>query len=743
MGCSSSKSVSVKQPRHSTTSTQRRTSSTEFREEKIYALLNRQISGQTTSLDDEVNHHRENSYEVEGTYQKCRNVYAAPLQNVEDFVPPVFPKSDEAVKFLKKVVCATSKRSSFFFSIDKSYMCPSWMMLTSYFLRLEIIFKKCSENFIFSGLTTEEKMLIINAMYPQTFESNTVIIQQGDIGDYFYVVEKGRVQFFINNKLVREGSDGVSFGELALLHNAPRSATVVALTECFTYRVDQHTFRTLLANNNVQRGKRCVELLKRVSIFKGLDTKVLIKIASAMTEILVRDEQYIIHKGDIGKIFYIIQEGNVKITDMGLSNETTSSIVQVLKPGDFFGERALITGETRSANAIAVGDCTLLCISKETVEAVVGSLEDLINDTCNKRILMCQSIFANAHLQPSEWDLLSNKMVKVTQSKGSILLEEGKPISNEQKGLYLIRKGEITVSSTNGDEYQQFWRGDSFGEDLIFSESSMVSSSTAIVDDDVTYFFLSQEDILAALGGIGRVQPPSLRKYSMDVDLTLNQLDKIKILGSGTYGQVWLAIDKRTKAAYAMKILDKRDIIQRSLEENVVRERKLMGSLNHPFIIKLMNSFQDKKNLFMVMEFVQGGELFDVLHKKNSHGISECSARFYAANIYDGLMHLHERQILYRDLKPEVKRLSFFVLLLYLYSISFLNLVSNYFIVYRIYSLIRMATASLLTWVLRKLLPIRHILFAVHHCILLLKLFLVEGMIGRWTTGPSELLYLK
>lgn len=542
------------------------------------------------------------------------NVYAAPPQNVEDFVPPIFPKSDEAVKFLKKA---------------------------------------CSENFIFSGLLTEEKMLIINAMHQQRFESDEVIIKQGDIGDYFYVVEKGRVQFLIDDKLVREGSDGVSFGELALLHNAPRSATVVALTECFTYRVDQHTFRTLLPNNNVQRVKRCVELLKRVSIFKGFDTKVLIKIASAMTEIVVQDEQYIIHKGDTGKIFYIIKEGNVKITDMGLSNENGNSIVQVLKPGDFFGERALITGETRSANAIAAGDFTLLCISKETVEAVVGSLEDLINDTCNKRILMCHSIFANAHLQPREWDLLSNEMIKVTQSKGSILLEEGKPISNEQKGLYLIRKGEITVSSTNGAEYQHFLRGDSFGEDLIFSDSSFVSSFTAIVEDDVTYFFLSQEDILATLGGIGRVKAPSLRKYSLDVDITLKQLDKIKILGSGTYGQVWLATDKRTKAAYALKILDKCDIIQRSLEENVVRERKLMGSLNHPFIIKLMNSFQDKKNLFMVMEFIQGGELFDVLHKKNSHGITEHSARFYAANIYDGLMQLHERQILYRDLKLE------------------------------------------------------------------------------------------
>ena len=79
-----------------------------------------------------------------------------------------------------------------------------------------------------------------------------------------------------------------------------------------------------------------------------------------------------------------------------------------------------------------------------------------------------------------------------------------------------------------------------------------------------------------------------------------------------------------------------------------------MESLHHPFIIKLVNTFQNKESLFMVTNFVQGGELFSVIHTPKSNGICEHSARFYAANIYEGLLHMHERRIVYRDLKPEV-----------------------------------------------------------------------------------------
>jgi serine/threonine protein kinase len=138
----------------------------------------------------------------------------------------------------------------------------------------------------------------------------------------------------------------------------------------------------------------------------------------------------------------------------------------------------------------------------------------------------------------------------------------------------------------------------------------------------------------------------------------LATLKKVKMLGSGTFGQVWLVTHNETKDAYALKIQIKRELIDNGQASGVVREKNLMAVLDHPFVIKLVNAFQDEESLFMVMKLAQGGELYSILHTAKSDGVPESSAKFYAANIYDGLMHMHDRHILYRDLKPEVSACS-------------------------------------------------------------------------------------
>lgn len=511
---------------------------------------------------------------------------------------------------------------------------------------------KLSDNFVFAGLTSEEQMLLINSMQRYRFKAHEIIIKQGDAADYFYVLKQGKVRFLVDSKKIREASNGVSFGELALLHNAPRSASVVALTECFTYRVDQYTFRALLANHKAKIEKSHVELLRRVEIFKDIDKPALAKIADAMTKVVVPDGKLIIRKGDVGRVFYIIQEGEVKISEVGIV-ENKLAVTTILKRGDFFGERALITGEKRSANATAVGDCSLLCISKETFETIMGSLEDLVNHTSSRRLLKTVPILAKANLEPHEWELLSGVMSNLKFSKGTMLFERGQPVANFRKGLYLVRGGEITISSKGNMRHLR--RGDTFGEDLLLMHQIQSSCFTAIVTEDAICILVSADDIRDTLGGLDRLSQTSFQKHSkLDASITLETICKVRVLGSGTYGQVWLAKHKISKKPFALKILSKHEIIKNKLQEVVIREKKMMESLHHPFIIKLVNTFQDKKSLFMVTNFIQGGELFSVIHTSTSDGIREESARFYAANIFDGLMHMHERQIVYRDLKPEV-----------------------------------------------------------------------------------------
>jgi protein kinase A len=104
---------------------------------------------------------------------------------------------------------------------------------------------------------------------------------------------------------------------------------------------------------------------------------------------------------------------------------------------------------------------------------------------------------------------------------------------------------------------------------------------------------------------------------------------------------------------FALKIQCKKELIKHGQAAGVIREKNLMASIDHPFVIKLVNAFQDSHNLYMMMKLAQGGELFSIIHTESSDGVPEKAAKFYAANIYDGLMHMHSKNILFRDLKPE------------------------------------------------------------------------------------------
>lgn len=483
------------------------------------------------------------------------------------------------------------------------------------------------------------------------------IMQQGDVGDYFYVLKTGKVAFIVNGKQVGEAYDGATFGELALLYDAPRAATVTALTDCSLYRVDQKTFRAMLANNKARAGEKRVRLLREVEIFNGIDSAMLNKIADAMTELVIHDGEKIFRKGEIGEVFYIINAGKVKITDIGLGD--AKYVDQILNPGDFFGERALMTGDTRAGTATAMGDCSLLCISKETFDTGIGHFEKVMTHSQNKRNIMGVPIFAKAKLEPAEIERLSQKMASITFPKGMTLLEEGKPPAAIQKGLYIVKEGEISVFSSSGVA-KTLRNGDYFGEDLILDKQQVISPVTYTVSEPVVCDVITVEDIKSALNGLARLErEKSTTASKLDASVTLATLKKVKMLGSGTFGQVWLVTHNETKDAYALKIQVKRELIDNGQASGVVREKNLMAALDHPFVIKLVNAFQDEESLFMVMKLAQGGELYSILHTSKSDGVPESSAKFYAANIYDGLMHMHDRHILYRDLKPEVSACSF------------------------------------------------------------------------------------
>ena len=135
------------------------------------------------------------------------------------------------------------------------------------------------------------------------------------------------------------------------------------------------------------------------------------------------------------------------------------------------------------------------------------------------------------------------------------------------------------------------------------------------------------------------------------IKLKVSDFQKLKLLGKGSFGEVYLVKFKKNNKLYAMKILDKNDIIEKHQEEHTKIERDLLTRINCPFIVNIKFAFQDKDNLYIITEFMQGGELFFHLHKEKR--FKDEKAKFYIIEIILAIEYLHKNKMLYRDLKPE------------------------------------------------------------------------------------------
>jgi serine/threonine protein kinase len=133
--------------------------------------------------------------------------------------------------------------------------------------------------------------------------------------------------------------------------------------------------------------------------------------------------------------------------------------------------------------------------------------------------------------------------------------------------------------------------------------------------------------------------------------ITLDDFRIDKVLGKGSFGKVFLVTKKDSGQVYAMKCLRKDMIERRNQRDHTTTERAILGEVQSPFIVQLRFAFQSPEKLYMVMDFMSGGELF--FHLRRSGRFTEARSRFYAAEILLALEYLHSMAVIYRDLKPE------------------------------------------------------------------------------------------
>jgi protein kinase A len=169
---------------------------------------------------------------------------------------------------------------------------------------------------------------------------------------------------------------------------------------------------------------------------------------------------------------------------------------------------------------------------------------------------------------------------------------------------------------------------------------------------DVLYLEECRSVVDTTTLGLGRFD-----NTAIDPLIQLSSVERHALLGTGSFGQVWLAsiVDKAqdTKSeprrrTVAFKVQAKHQILESGKAERMVAERNILASLNSPFLMRLYSSFQDESRLYMVTSFLQGGELESLIPED---GLSEAAAKFYAAGILEGIAYMHRRHLIHRDIK--------------------------------------------------------------------------------------------
>ena len=143
-----------------------------------------------------------------------------------------------------------------------------------------------------------------------------MIIQQGDEGDNFYIIDNGEVEVYVNGEKVLNIGDGGSFGELALIYGTPRAATIKASTDVKLWGIDRDSYRRILMGSTIRKRKMYEEFLSKVPILENLDKWERLTVADALESVSFEDRDVVVSQGEPGNDFFIIVDGSVIVTQV-------------------------------------------------------------------------------------------------------------------------------------------------------------------------------------------------------------------------------------------------------------------------------------------------------------------------------------------------------------------------------------------------------------------------------------------
>lgn len=343
---------------------------------------------------------------------------------------------------------------------------------------------------------------------------------------------------------------------------------------------------------------------------------------------------------------------------------------------------ALMLNETRHATCTSIGATKCLFLDKIKFYQLLGNIQEVLVQRMRIRIL--KSVPLLSGLSDDKLAKLSNVMRVQSFKDGTYILKEG----DEGSRFYIINEGEVRCTKTNietGEEEESIRLTplEFFGERALLTNENRNANVIACgaveclvldrssfealyadekVKEDLTAIFTQRERSIESLSAKSPPKPiiviPDIQPLT---DYKYEELQQMRTVGTGTFGRVKLVQHIPTNLVYALKCMNKSDIVESSQERNIMNEKNLLFECSKcEFIIKLYQTYNFEHQIMMLMEFTAGGELWsyiyektDVIPRNEFGGFNLPTVKFYSANVILAFQYMHSKGIGYRDLKPE------------------------------------------------------------------------------------------
>ena len=488
---------------------------------------------------------------------------------------------------------------------------------------------------VFSILKPSQIEALVGSLKTLAFKSGQVIVKEGDLGDLLFIIKEGVVSCTRKNVEIKKFVKGEYFGEQALIYNSPRIATCVAMTDTKCLSINRDALNTALGS---QLEYIIIKNSESITIEKN---EILNKLSSTQAESLINSAQIkkyttgevIIKAGTLKSEFLLmILKGTLKLDSQSFNKFECLGAAEIAENSEDIYEQDLVSEE----------ETDIAIISKKDFENCIGGDYKSVTNN-NEALKVLKKVQILRGLSEEKFCGLIAALKIEKYSEGDTIVQQNSPGDS----FYIVKSGKVEVKI---DEHfvRTITKHDYFGErSVIFNQKR---TATVVASENVECWVLFQSDFLRVIDTGLRNQ--LMKKIELqDDNLVLSDLAIIKVLGKGMFGNVFLAVHKTKKVVYAIKTVDRKKINAYDLYESINLERTILMQLDHIFIMKLVKTLKDPQRIYFVLEYVRGMDLFDVLRAMNT--VSESDSKFFTACLIVIFSHLHERDIIYRDLKPE------------------------------------------------------------------------------------------